>query len=137
MPLVAEDRNVAEELARHPRWRWAVGMALVWDAPSGRRHRSRVVTAGEDWGHCHIDSRLGFVPEGAVPDLEDDATAGVLLGMLWAADPDPEHGWHAHQWSGRGFVVHASESRPEVEGATFAAAVARALLIAWSSPGAR
>ncbi len=77
------------------------------------------------WTEVH-EKHPGYLLVGLwLPDLTDDATAGVLLGMLWRADPDA--GWHAHGPPGLICVHNADRSR-EFCGDTLGEAVAGALI---------
>lgn len=69
------------------------------------------------------------VPNGAVPDLTDPATAGCLLTMLVGVDPGggwvvsyvPDVGWRA------------TSCAHDLSGATCGEALARALLVVWEA----
>lgn len=66
--------DLARQLAAHPRFRWAEGMAYHENAVPGtglcRSGRGRV------WDEAST------LPHAATPDLADAATAGVLVAML-------------------------------------------------------
>lgn len=124
--MTPADLALARELAAHPRWAWRAGMRA-----SGMGYGSRTLS-GTHWirtterlaapGMPHLDH--------AVPDLTDDATAGVLLGMLTEAA-----GWNSESpyraggaWS---IFVDGSDGREGYRGSTLAVAAARALLAVW------
>ena len=77
--------TTARQLAAHPDWEWRPGMR--WCFPRGGRGISaedlnahgcdagRVLAEEEGWG-------AAGAPDGAVPDLTDDATGGTLMGAL-------------------------------------------------------
>lgn len=121
------DIDLARKLAAHPRWRWAIRMGAVVEGRIGLQSTRQTVTvlAVDDDGRGYDTS--GCLPADAVPDLDDAATAGILLGMLVAAMPlrtvvvvremgGPNSGmWWAELWLGT----------------TAGEALARALLAAW------
>jgi hypothetical protein len=127
-----EQMKVARELAGHSRFEWRAGMKpcaaelalFVWKL-------DRVEEDG--WNPQHCDDIA--LPQGwpdakreAWPDLTDDATGGVLLGMLgdWWAVRIVKGGVTVRP-SGQGERSHLSRS-----GATLAEACARVLLAAWA-----
>jgi hypothetical protein len=99
----------------------------------------------------HVTSGVDGYPEGRLPDgmllrhrpagvgsewwwlpaLDDAATAGVLLGMLWTANPDGM--WGAELWPSDVRVVEHPEHGDALQyvGATLGEAAARALLALW------
>lgn len=85
--------TTAQRLAQHPRWEWREGVLIGGD---GELAGWRVMLV-EDWGTTLTRNGqswavgAGRLPALAlVPDLADDATAGIVLGMVraWAAKVD-------------------------------------------------
>ena len=90
--------TLAQRLAQHPRWGWRAGMRVLspdaaYVVAATRRDGSfRLARQGP----CRYDKRyvIAHGPEmagaGFAPDLADDATAGVLLGMVreWQVEHD-------------------------------------------------
>lgn len=153
--------DLARELVAHSRWRWRAGMR-VRSVVTSCRDLERPVTcvlypdcacstrgtingyeppiAGRvsvAWDGGVVDSRTD--PARISPDLADDATAGVLLGMLRAqvagvqvTTDDRDDRWTI-AWAHRddlrtGYAEH---------GSTLGAALAAALLSAWGPADAR
>jgi hypothetical protein len=87
----------------------------------------RVEVEGTESGEsaCFADCNRGRV-EAWVLDLTDDATGGVLLGMLWSADPS----LHVHR-DGDSVIVHVAPRVVEHTGPSLGAAAASALLACW------
>ncbi len=111
-------RAQARALAAHPMWVWRAG---VLARGSG----------GRGWGSPWLPDRAERVSGGgppyldhAHPDLDDAATAGVLLGMLprgmMVLDHGAEDGWEIREGT-----------RTLADGSTLGVAVARALLAVW------
>lgn len=98
------DLDLARELAAHPRWEWRAGMRIVsrFDGALLWRRAEGDLAIHPDWG------------TEPVPDLDDPATAGVLLAMLDEA--------------GGECVPPIQEWR---DGDCLGVALARALLAAW------
>lgn len=67
--MTEEQIALARRLVAASWWEWPLGVA--WVAPG-----ASIPIRG--W---YVDGQT-YVPFGALPDLTDDATAGVLLGML-------------------------------------------------------
>lgn len=111
------DLDLARELAAHPRWEWRAGMRIVsrFDGALLWRRAEGDLAIHPDWG------------TEPVPDLDDPATAGVLLAML------PPGRWTWETMGGRHAVWNTDDIRPDrvSRGPTLASAAARALLAAW------
>lgn len=121
--------QLAQKLIAHPKWKhWMDGMGYVtYDA------------AEDDW--CCLVRLDGYtpetmyVPEGAIPDLEDPATLGCLLFRLENATGNSI----SVDLGARGFYsvrvyTNKHESHPEdfeTQGMTYGEALAEALLKAW------
>jgi hypothetical protein len=71
------DQTTADALAAHPNWEWRDGMRPRDESPYTR------ITPQVAHKLAGPVARMAI---GVVPDLEDDATAGILLGMVreWA-----------------------------------------------------
>lgn len=85
--------DLAREVVADPRWRWAAGMRvlepeygtacrLAW-ADSTYWHACAEDAAGPCWYRIPLDRMVE-----RVPDLDDPATAGVLVGMLEKERPN-------------------------------------------------
>lgn len=113
--------EAARALVAHPRWRWAPGMRAV-----GRRGLPLAWFRVEE----HLPRLTGEWAD-ALPDLDDPATAGVLLSML--AGATDESG--ASLYSGRRAHVDWYWSRGDRYGSrwgdTLGHAAALALLALW------
>lgn len=82
-------------MARYPGWRWLPGMA--WYVGQDPATRGRVA--------CPAD----LVPDGAEPDLSDDATIGCVLRLARDAWRDPTLHAQPAPWEGRWFVMLNSD----------------------------
>lgn len=118
-----ERLDLARALAAHPRWTWEERMVTTC--------RLTILDGGDR--DFVVGHRLGATRDGGgwydgpaaglVPDLADDGTAGVLLGMLGRAMPlrsvlvcrEQNGTWNVETW----------------QGDTLGEAGARALLAAW------
>lgn len=102
--------EAAGALAAHPRWEWWTGMTMIpagfdrerwllcwcdrrydqrpdgtWpDGPTGWNGGAYQTSGSKWWGIASSETPIDL-GDGWVPDLTDDATAGVLLGMLRSA----------------------------------------------------
>ena len=124
------DLDVARQLAAHPKWEWLAGVVALWRWKAGDPvmrhykpfHRIRLHESGRVpgwWTKRPADCEYAV-------DLSDDATAGVLLGMLPA-----DRGWEVQRrLSGRA-VVLGSWGALYAEGWTPGVALAKALLKTW------
>lgn len=86
------DLDLGRALVAAPGWVWRAGMLALM--PAEGRHPActcRIVGDAPFPGISGYTGRLGLVglDLSAIPDLSDDATAGVLVGMLREAVP----GW--------------------------------------------
>lgn len=133
--------DLARTLAAHPRWEWRPGMAVLPDAanPPARMvyrddtegHTFAVAERVQMFGH---DPGVNAWSDDAyngeeVPDLDDDATAGVLLGMLaplglTCVSPGVTGGWYVEMEGDPLFEARAF-------GDTLGEAIACALLAVW------
>lgn len=117
-PLPLSVAEVAQALARAPRWRWPMNVVGIY--PDGRLVEVR---GAEAWG-----------PD-LVPFLPDEATAGRLIEMLGAACGDGitwevgrrRDGARTRFWARLTAGVHAREWTGDCLGE----AVGRALLARW------
>jgi hypothetical protein len=131
--------EVAAALVAHPRFEWAAGarasntkFARVL-ALSGDPADPEPVCASEEGATSDDNYATWLTYGGAIPDLADPATAGVLLEALIREDVFAVvyYGVNAQG------VLHASlrcsdrRIPEEVVGATLGEAVARALLAVW------
>lgn len=137
--IAPEETSLARLLVALPGWRWVPGMKLA-------DKRILIVWAGPDHLSCANDMFVGDLRcrEGVweartsphrewgpatltevLPDLEHMGTAGILLGRLWAADPDA--GWHVHGPPGL-VCVHRADGSDEHYGDHLGVAAARALV---------
>lgn len=119
--------DVAQNLCAHPRWQWRAGM-LARGGGWGCFSRT-------PWASWRSDQpeRLGSggppYVDNAYPDLDDAATAGVLLGIL--AEACRVHPTVTPRVDG-GLSVGAMGS--DHLGPTLGVAAARALLAVWTVP---
>ena len=137
-PSTAE---LARALVASPRWEWRAGMrTMPWsseDTDVIRVLRTVEIEPGYTVGHG-VNERTGRgaldTEASDVPDLDDPATAGVLLGMLleakpcgtrWSGPVVPEHEQHVSMYVG--------DHREYFAGPTLGVAVARALLSTWEA----
>lgn len=86
----SDEPTTAQKLAQHPRWEWRAGMCAL--DRFGRSLRLQSDLANEPglsgWivgyeasgGRCWESARIAELPV----DLADDATAGIVLGMVRA-----------------------------------------------------
>ncbi len=91
----ADELPTAQKLAQHPRWEWQRRMRAV--GVDGRRYEIVMRLRGGAFV-AHPIGRDGtgnlrsvtVEPGDIVPDLADDATAGIVLGMVraWAGEQD-------------------------------------------------
>lgn len=114
--MTPEETELARALVALPGWRWAPGML----GTSPGVHRGLRVLEVNDAGN-------GMQEGGFIPDISDPtgATAGVLLAMLWTADPNA--GWHVHGPPGL-VCVHRADGSDEHYGEALGVACARALV---------
>lgn len=97
----------------------------------------RVAMAAEDGDRVHdgrdVDPVRGWRRDGSIlPDLDDPATAGVLLEMLADALDVLSVGREDGIWfAGDGYYTHR---KVHETGPTLGVAVARALLSVWEQP---
>lgn len=86
--------EVAEQLVRHPNWRWLPGMrAGVFIERSEVWHWSRITREDE-----HGPTKVYAATSRWVPDLQDPLTAASLITMLGAPKHLPQSWmskWHA------------------------------------------
>jgi hypothetical protein len=126
---------LAKRLAAHPRFEWMPGMRAVEE-----NHAYRLLggyeMAAEDTGiefglhGCgDLDCCTMDKPTGLVPDLDDPATQGCLLAMLfatgatwWEIDTDDHGGWYLFE----GCIQDTRIAHP-----TIGHAAAEALLALW------
>jgi hypothetical protein len=145
------DLDLARELARHPRFTWAPGMrSLEGDrvisgprppsvAPHGADREER--GCGIRWSvdqhgcdgylPCPVCEPELFREEATLPDLDDHATAGALLGMLpvgWALESPGCDGQGAYALVPDGW--HETQ-----RGSCLGEAAAKALLALWGPRG--
>ena len=124
-----EETSLARLLVALPGWRWVLGMPVC--VPDDRGHVTAVLDGGEgvtvyvcfdeETRSCRFDEETSLL----LPCPAAPATAGILLGMLWAADPDA--GWHVHGPPGL-ICVHRADGTDEHYGDSLGVAVARALV---------
>lgn len=108
----------ARALAAHDRFEWHEGM-LAWP-------KSKASACGP---YRIVEVRpLEFL--GLLPDLEDDATAGVLLAMLAEEWPDLALDTCDGEWT-----VSSKLAGMLTVDDHIGVAVARALLASWDTPG--
>jgi len=133
----AEQLDLARRLAAHPRFEWCAGMLALENPSSGHWQPGdyvwRIVTGAPDVmallseGDVH---EAPYMPSSfleAVPDLTDDATGGVLLGMLGPGCSvlrDKRRAGQSDEWT-------VASGPGGGSGATLAEACARALLAEW------
>ena len=125
------ERDLEAQLAAHPMWRWAPGMAFL--TRSGTGTRFRLSEEGPRQGASPVPS--------AVPDLADPATLGCLLAMLREASDDGatvvRHWRHgSSMWCvyGDDYERDLRDQSERGVGDTEGEAIARALLAAWGAP---
>ena len=119
--------DVARYLCAHSRWQWRSGMlargggwGLTGPWASWRSDQPERLGSG---GPPYVDN--------AYPDLDDPATAGVLLGMLGEALEVVSVGREDGIWfAGDGHYTHRKVHEC---GPTLGVAVARALLAVWGA----
>lgn len=114
MTLPDGDENPAVRLAGHPRFAWRDGMR--------DHHGARCVGAGP---------ALSDSGELGVPDLADDATAGILLGQLAADGTLTDVVRQDDEWI---VAVDYGEGVEGYVGATMGEAAAWATLATWGEP---
>ncbi len=122
--------DLARELVRHPRWRWAPGM-LIADYGPGIRYCWQDETylhgaaePGGAWMRIP-KSRIGDGPY--LPDLTDAATAGCVLALL-PYPPRIERVDDPHRTPSTLWFVAPSGGGPWHQGPTLGEAAARALM---------
>lgn len=71
--------DLARRLVAHPRWEWWAGMRATWPDDSRPSRRCE-----HGWASDYSAKERWHTDDGATPDITDDATAGVLLGLLHA-----------------------------------------------------
>ena len=129
--------DVARKLAAHPRWEWRPRMAVRYVRDDGTL--DDVVGTVEAVGVLvrvfwpDVGGReytLHVARERLVFDLDDPATAGVVLGML------PPGRWTWEAYGGRHAVWNTDDVRPDrvSRGSTIGEAAGRALLAVWGQP---
>ena len=129
--------ELARRLAAHPKWRWRGGMAPLHVDGLAYRNGTWIpdsIAAGQlDGNPYHF------------PDLEDPATWGCLLAMLWEVLRDERHVDLDLSGDDRGarvmtmrcdYLDEQGEDRHYHDAPTPGAAIAAALLEAWGSPDA-
>jgi hypothetical protein len=120
--MTPDQIDLARRLVACPRWRWV---------PEKRWVQVRAAPLDTIIGRIQDRRpRDGMdVPNGAVPDLTDPATAGCLLAMLVAVDPGA--GWGVSCGPDVGW--RATSCAHDLSGATCGEALARALLVVWEA----
>jgi hypothetical protein len=82
------DDQTAEALAAHPRWEWRDGMLTTRDSYisvgryAGADDIGLYFTTRTGQRYLVTRNELAGAIVGVIPDLDDDATAGILLGMV-------------------------------------------------------
>ena len=135
--MTPDQIDLSRRLAAQERFRWMAGMAFyVRDAPRANMQLAWVSPGGELWATVTrlaakdagpARELFAYDQDGSYPDLDDPATVGCLLTMLWETWPEQTIGYYRRPmtdselwWIG----CHTS-------GATPGEATARALLAAW------
>lgn len=118
--MTNDERDLAKQLAEHPRWRWMPGMEAI--AADGSPWRPGIIMCAE---HMRPDD---------VPDLSDGATQGCLIEMLGSRFECLHYRRHTADLGGTLWsvlVLGPSGCRQDRRGYTLGEALARALLAAW------
>lgn len=144
-----EQLRLARELAGHPKFKWQAGMLARERSPTGNwqpgDYEWRIVDGEPDLSAVTSEGDLHEAPNMPVgfvwahPDLTDDATGGVLLGMLddghVAMGPEKVQRGSApaeRLWIVKTYVAPGALGAPYCLGVTLAEACARVLLAVWA-----